>query len=108
MALLSVTDGFQTDSEGNISLSQEQMKTIDDQLKALQEKDKTNSEAVQKAGENLVKIKEQVASLQNELKERDSQIAALKASAGDTTSDKPAGTDTTFTAQDVFNLVKDV
>lgn len=108
MALLNAADGFQTDNEGNISLSQEQMKTIDDRLKALQEKDKTNSEAVQKAGESLTKLKDQIANMQKELKERDEQIAALKNSAGDTTNDNPAAADTAFTAQDVFNLIKDV
>ena len=108
MALLNVSDGFQTDDEGNVALSQQQMKAIDDRLKALQEKEKTDSEAVQKAGESLTKLKEQVAQLQNDLKERDGQIAALKGSAGDDTSEKPDGAKTTFTAQDVFNLVKDV
>lgn len=108
MALLNVTDGFATNDEGNITLTQEQMKSIDDRLKALEEEKKTNAKAVSDAGEALTKIKNQLAQAQKESKEKDEQIAALKGSAGDTTTEKPANSETTFTAQDVFNLVKDV
>ena len=108
MALLNVTDGVATNDEGNITLTQEQMKSIDDRLKALEEEKKTNAKAVSDAGEALTKIKNQLAQAQKESKEKDEQIAALKGSAGDTTTGKPANSEPTFTAQDVFNLVKDV
>ena len=84
------------------------MKSIDDRLKALEEEKKTNAKAVSDAGEALTKIKNQLAQAQKESKEKDEQIAALKGSAGDTTTGKPANSEPTFTAQDVFNLVKDV
>ena len=108
MALLSVTDGFQTDDEGNVSLSQQQMKTIDDRLQELEEKDKTNAKAVSEAGKAVKELKDQLAKAQNESKEKDAQIAALKGSAGTTTDDNPANSEESFTAQEVFNLIKDV
>lgn len=108
MALLNVTDGFQTNDEGNITLTQEQMKSIDDRLKTLEEKEKTNSKALNDAGDALTKLRAQLAQTKNELKEKDTQIAALKGAAGDTTNEKPLEENSTFTANDVFNLIKDV
>lgn len=106
MALLNVTDGFQTNDEGNITLTQEQMKSIDDRLKTLEEKEKTNSKALNDAGDALTKLRAQLAQTKNELKEKDTQIAALKRAAGDTTNEKPLEENSTFTANDVFNLMK--
>lgn len=108
MALLNASDGFQTNDEGNITLTQEQMKCIDDRLKELEEKDKTNSKAISDAGEALTKLKAQLAQAQKEAKEKDDQIKALQGSAGDNTNNNPASGDNAFTAQDVFNLIKDV
>lgn len=108
MALLNASDGFQTNDEGNITLTQEQMKCIDDRLKELEEKNRTNSKAVSDAGNAVTKLKAQLAQAQKESQEKDSQIKALQASAGDNTNNNPASGDNAFTAQDVFNLIKDV
>ncbi len=108
MALLNASDGFQTNDEGNITLTQEQMKCIDDRLKELEEKDKTNSKAISDAGEALTKLKAQLAQAQKEAKEKDDQIKALQDTPGDNTNNNPASGDNAFTAQDVFNLIKDV
>ena len=108
MALLNVTDGFQTNDEGNITLTQEQMKSIDDRLKELEEKNTTNSKAVSEAGASITKLKDQLAEAQKESKEKDDQIKALQGSAGADTNSNPASSEQTFTAQDVFNLIKDV
>lgn len=108
MALLNASDGFQTNDEGNITLTQEQMKCIDDRLKELEEKERTNSKAVSDAGNAVTKLKAQLAEAQNESKEKDDQIKALQGSAGDNTNNNPASGDNAFTAQDVFNLIKDV
>lgn len=108
MALLNVTDGFKTNDEGNITLTQEQMKCIDDRLKVLEAKDNTNSKAVNDAGNAITKLREQISQLKNETKEKDEQIKTLKGSAGDTTDEKPIDGAQSFTAQDVFNLIKDV
>lgn len=108
MALLNASDGFQTNDEGNITLTQEQMKCIDDRLKELEEKDKANSKAVSDAGDALTKLKAQLAQAQKEAKEKDDQIKALQNTPGDNTNNNPASGDNAFTAQDVFNLIKDV
>lgn len=108
MALLNASDGFQTNDEGNITLTQEQMKCIDDRLKELEEKDRTNSKAVSDAGNAVTKLKAQLAKAQEESKDKDDQIKALQGSAGDNTNNNPASGDNAFTAQDVFNLIKDV
>ena len=108
MALLNATDGFATNEDGNITLTQEQMKSIDDRLQELEEKDKTNAKAVSEASKAVKELKDQLAKAQNESKDKDAQIAALKGSAGTTTDDNPANSEESFTAQDVFNLIKDV
>lgn len=108
MALLNVTDGFQTNDEGDITLTQEQMKSIDDRLKTLEEKEQTDSKALNDAGNALTKLRAQLAQAKNELKEKDTQIAALKGAAGDTTNEKPLEENSAFTANEVFNLIKDV
>ena len=108
MALLNVTDGFKTNDEGNITLTQEQMKCIDDRLKVLEAKDNNNSKVVNDAGNAITKLREQISQLKNETKEKDEQIKTLKGSAGDTTDEKPTDGAQSFTAQDVFNLIKDV
>ena len=56
MALLAI-DGFQTNDEGNITLTQEQLKSIDDRLKDLEEKDKTNSQAVKDKDDTINNLK---------------------------------------------------
>lgn len=108
MALLNVTDGFKTNDEGNITLTQEQMKSIDDRLKALEEKEKTDSKALNDAGAALTKLKAQLAKAEEVAKQKDEQITALKASAGDDTNNPPASGEQAFSATDVYNLIKDV
>lgn len=107
-ALLNATDGFQTNSEGNITLTQEQMKTIDERLKAYEEEKKTNEKAVNEAQQALDDAKKELEAAKEAAKEKDAQIANLKASAGDKTNDNPVNTKEVFSAQDVFNLVKDI
>ena len=107
-ALLNATDGFQTNSEGNITLTQEQMKTIDERLKAYEEEKKTNEKAVNEAQQALDDAKKDLEAAKEAAKEKDAQIANLKASAGDKTNDNPVNTKEVFSAQDVFNLVKDI
>lgn len=108
MALLNVTDGFKTNDEGNITLTQEQMKSIDDRLKALEEKEKTDSKALNEAGAALTKLKAQLAKAEEDAKQKDEQITALKASAGDVTNNPPDSGEQAFSATDVYNLIKDV
>ena len=108
MALLNVAEGFATNDEGNVTLTQEQMKLIDDELHSLKKQVEDNSKAVNEAGAALKRVKDQLTQAQNDVKQRDEQIAALKGSAGDSTNNKPDSAEQSFTAQDVFNLVKNV
>ena len=108
MALLNVAEGFATNDEGNVTLTQEQMKLIDDELHSLKKQVEDNSKAVNEAGTALKRVKDQLTQAQNDVKQRDEQIAALKGSAGDSTDDKPDSAEQSFTAQDVFNLIKNV
>ena len=108
MALLNVAEGFATNDEGNVTLTQEQMKLIDDELHSLKKQVEDNSKAVNEAGAALKRVKDQLTQAQNDVKQRDEQIAALKGSAGDSTDNKPDSAEQSFTAQDVFNLVKNV
>lgn len=107
MALLAI-DGFQTNDEGNITLTQEQLKSIDDRLKDLEEKDKTNSQAVKDKDDTINNLKAQLSQAQKESKEKDEQIQNLKGSAGATTTENPANEENSFTAQDMYNSIKDV
>ena len=108
MALLNVAEGFATNDEGNVTLTQEQMKLIDDELHSLKKQVEENSKAVNEAGAALKRVKDQLTQAQNDVKQRDEQIAALKGSAGDSTTNEPDSGKVAYTAQDVFNLVKDV
>lgn len=108
MALLNVTDGFKTNDEGNVVLTQEQMKSIDDRLKADKEKADADSKALQEANEAKTSLETQLADAQKASAEKDEQIKALKGAAGDETNDKPAGGEESFTAQDMFNSIKNV
>jgi hypothetical protein len=108
MALLNVTDGFKTNDEGNVVLTQEQMKSIDDRLKADKEKADADSKALQEAKEAKTSLETQLADAQKASAEKDEQIKALKGAAGDETNNKPAGGEESFTAQDMFNSIKNV
>ena len=109
MTLLNMPDGFASDDKGNISLSQEQMKAIDARLTALENAAKTDADAIQKAGEALTKTKDELKTAQETIKQRDSQIANLKGAPGAEPDTKDAvNAGEAFTAQDLFNLVKDV
>ena len=107
MALLAI-DGFQTNDEGNITLTQEQLKSIDDRLKDLEEKEKTNSQAVKDKDDTIKNLEAQLDQAQKESKEKDEQIQNLKGSAGATTTENPANEENSFTAQDMYNSIKDV
>ena len=62
MTLLNVTDGFKTNDEGNVVLTQEQMKSIDDRLKADKEKADADSKALKEANEAKTSLETQPVS----------------------------------------------
>lgn len=101
MALLAVNDGFKPDDKGNISLSQDQMKIIDNELK-------NQSDACKKATETIKTQKSKIEQLKNEKKELEEQVKNLKGSAGTTESEEVDNIETPVSAaNELFNAIKD-
>ncbi len=69
MALLACTEGFETDEKGNVLMSQEDMKKLDEELKA-------QNEACKQAKDLIEKLK-------GEIKSKDDEIANLKKGPGE-------------------------
>ena len=76
MALLAIKDGFQPNEQGEIVLSQDQMKKIDDQLK-------TQDEACKKAKGLIDSMKDEIQKLKNSITEKDEEINNLKKGPGE-------------------------
>ena len=77
-------------------------------MKDLEEKETANSQAVKDKDDTIKNLKAQLDQAQKESKEKDEQIQNLKGSAGDTTTENPVNEENSFTAQDVYNCIKDV
>lgn len=102
MSLLNCADGFKPLDDGSIALTQEQMKTIDDQLASQEKTLEENSSAMKKAADEIKKLR-------NELKEKDEQIANLKKAPAVLDEEKPLDEGKeSYTAKDMFNLIADV
>lgn len=82
-ALLAAKDGFDADEQGNVALSQNQLKTIDDKLKE-------QNDACTKAADALKAQKTKIETLENEKKALEEQVKNLKGSAKD---EEPEGVD---------------
>lgn len=112
MTLLVMKDGFEPDAQGNIMLTQAQMKKVDDRLAELEKKDKDNTDAIKASVDAIVKLKANVTDLETVIKSKDEQIANLKngpgASSDDNTGDTDGGSSDTTSARDLFNLIKDI
>lgn len=106
MALLACADGFKPQEDGTIALTQDQMKTIDDQLSA-NKKALDDKEAERKTlADKVEEMQNKVAQLEKDLKAKDEQITALKGSAPeDKSEEKPVENAETFNMADVFNAV---
>ncbi len=76
MALLKITDGFQPDEKGNISLTQDQMKDINDTLKS-------QDEACKKAKGVIDQLKEENKTLKADIEAKDNEIKNLKEGPGE-------------------------
>ena len=76
MALLAIKDGFQPNEQGEIVLSQDQMKKIDDQLK-------TQDEACKKAKGLIDSMKDEIQKLKKSITEKDEEINNLKKGPGE-------------------------
>ncbi len=110
MALLACADGFKPLDDGNIALSQDQLKKIDDQLANLQKTIDENAAAMKASADAINKLKEEKTKLEAEVKAKNEQIANLKGAPGASDDDgNPVDKgNEVFTAQDLFNCIKDV
>ena len=101
MALLAITDGFKPDEKGNVSLSQDQMRTIDDELRK-------QNDACKKAAGVIDDLKKKIQDLENDVKLKDEQIANLKGSAPDDEDGRKVDETAALTgAAELFNSIKD-
>lgn len=114
MALLSITDGFKPNDDDSVSLSQEQMKRVDDRLGALEQEVKDEQEAKNALQTQLDDANAKLKKAQDELNTAKETIKNLKETPGDTTQDKPADSnaqdDDKFLddARENFNKIKDL
>lgn len=101
MALLAVTDGFKPDEQGNVTLTQDQLKTIDDELKK-------QNDACRQASDVLKKQKSTIEQLTKEKNDLEEQVKNLKGSAGTKEEEKVDGAENTLSAaSELFNSIKD-
>lgn len=76
MALLAIKDGFQPNDQGDIVLTQDQMKKIDDQLKL-------QDDACKKAKTLIDSLKDEVKKLKDDITSKDDEIKNLKEGPGE-------------------------
>ena len=101
MALLAIKDGFKPDEQGNVSLTQEQMKAIDDELKK-------QNDACAQATQAINSQKEKIDKLEKEKKELEEQVKNLNGSAGSKNEERVDGNVTSINAaNELFNAIKD-
>ncbi len=101
MALLAVTDGFKPDEKGNVTLTQDQMKAIDDELH-------NQNEACKKAAGVINDLKKKIQNLENDVNQKDQTIANLKGSSAEEEDEKPVDETNALTgAAELFNSIKD-
>ena len=77
MAVLAVKDGFQPNEKGEITLTQDQMQKIEDQLK-------TQDDACKQAKTLIDSLKAENKQLKDDVNNKDQEINDLKAGAGET------------------------
>lgn len=101
MALLCLTDGFRPDEKGNIALTQDQLKAIDEELKK-------QNQACKEASDALKAQKKKIEQLENEKETLETQIKNLKGSASTQTEENVDGAETNISAAtELFNTIKD-
>ena len=93
MALLAVKDGFKPDEQGNVSLTQDQLKTIDDELKK-------QTDACNKAAETLRAQKTKIDQLED-------QVKNLKKTAAQESEETVDDVNPVSAATELFNTIKD-
>ena len=101
MALLAIKDGFKPDEQGNVSLTQDQLKVIDDELRK-------QNDACKQASDTLKAQKAKIEKLENEKKALEEQVKNLNGSAGTKEEeDVDVSENTLNAANELFNSIKD-
>lgn len=116
MALLAITAGFKPNEDDTISLSQDQMKKVDDQLGTLEQQVKDANEAKDDLQKKLDAANAALKKAQDDLSTAEEKVKNLKGAPGDETSQKPADTretddeDEKFLneARESYNRIKDL
>lgn len=100
MAVLAIKDGFKPNDQGDITLTQDQMQKIEDQLKA-------QDEACKQAKNLIDTLKAEKKTLQDEVSAKDQEIANLKKGPGETGNGGDTVEDEGLTgAAELFNSIK--
>lgn len=100
MSLLNITEGFKPDEQGNVSLTQDQMKAIDDELKK-------QNDACKQATGTIKEQKTMIENLKNEKKTLEEQVKNLKGTPGSKEEEKVDGATNVSAASELFNAIKD-
>lgn len=108
MTLLACSDGFQPQADGNIALSQEQMKKIDDELTSQKKTLEENAAAMKAAKDSIEKLKNEKTQLEADLKQKDEQIQNLENGPAEDVEKKDLNGEDNVTAKDLYDLIKDV
>ena len=99
-ALLAVKDGFEADEKGNVSMTQDQLKTIDAELSK-------QNDACKQASDTLKAQKEKIDKLEKEKKDLEEQVKNLKGSAGTKVEEKvDGGNENVSAANELFESIK--
>ncbi|MBQ9651215.1 MAG: ATP-dependent Clp protease proteolytic subunit [Prevotella sp.] len=94
MTLLAITDGFKPNEDDSISLSQDQMKKVDDRLGALEKEVTDERNAKNALQQQLDDANQKLKKAQDDLTTANETIQNLKGAPGDTTHQQPADNET--------------
>ncbi len=100
-AILAAKDGFEADEKGNVTLTQDQLKKIDDELTK-------QNDACKQASDLIKTQKTKIEKLENEKKDLEEQVKNLKGSAGSKGEEKVDDAENSLSAaSELFNSIKD-
>lgn len=101
-------DSLPTDDKGQVILTADQAKVLNDRLAKLEKDNKDGLDAIGKAVPAIDKLKQKVKDLEDDNTAKDEQIKNLQGSAAEGTHENPAEGAKAPTAMDLYNLVKDI
>ena len=116
MSILDITDGFNPLDDGTLTLTQEQMKTVDERLGTLEKDAKDAKTAKDALQTELDKAKADLEKANKDLKAANDKLETLKKKPGEKTNEHPEDTEDETSddfnalnaARESFNLIKDL